>query len=163
MKILLLVLTPLALFGALCSPVGAESVFPSPSLQKLKTPPKKFSEAPDVITEWVEAANVCEAEKICVDGVVYNRGRKPAYNVRLLVEIGGGTHSKPRTSFYQKLENAMMNPEDRQDFSFTIDRKIPYKEKGKDKEVEVGKYNFRVTPVWTDENVIINTRSPRKK
>src|SRR5688572_18282902 len=81
----------------------AESVFPSPSLQKVKNPPKKFVDAPDVVTEWTEAADVCEPEKVCVDGVVHNRGRRPAHNVRLLIEVGGGKYSKPRTSFYQKL------------------------------------------------------------
>lgn len=139
----------------LAGPVGrlwTESIFPSPALQKVKTAPKKYSEAADVVTEWTEAAEECEPEKICVEGLLHNRGKKTAYGVKLLVAVGGGKHAKPRTSFYKKLENPIMNPEDRQEFSFTIDRKIPYKDnKGKSKEVEVGKYNFKITPVWSNK------------
>ncbi len=140
-----------------------QTVFPSPALQRVKAAPKKYSEAADVVTEWAEAVDPCDPEEICVEGVLYNQGRTTANNVRLFVEIGASKHTKPRTSFHKGLDQPVMAPGDRQDFSFTIPRRIPYKDKGEKKEIEVGKYNFRVTPVWTGKELSSKPATSRKK
>jgi hypothetical protein len=135
--------------------------FPSPALQKVKNAPKKYSETPDVITEWVEATDPCDPDKICVEGVLYNQGRVKASNVKLLVEIGGSKYGKPRISLTKTIEENAMEPGDRQEFAFTIDRKLPYKDKGEKKEIEVGKYNFKVTPLWLGKQTTSPNASPK--
>jgi hypothetical protein len=146
------------------APLFAEqSVFPSPALQKVKTAPKKYIEAADVVTEWAEASDPCDIDKICVEGVLYNQGHTTASNVKLRVEIGGSKYAKPRITLTRTLDEPTMEPGDRQEFNITIDRKIPYKDKGEDKEIEVGKYNFKLVPIWLGKDTTTKPKPSRKK
>lgn len=143
----ILSLVALFLFAA---PVLAQE-FPSSEIpgQKIKAAPRKFINAADVITEESEMVAECAADKICVEGRLYNQGTQTAYALRLLVEIGGSKHGHPRTTFYRPVETTVMEPGDRQEFAVVIDRKITYKDaKGKEKEVEVGKFNYKITAIW---------------
>jgi hypothetical protein len=163
MKIMTLFFALSALITGLVGPVYAEqTLFPSPALQKVRSTPKKYSESADVIVEWVEATDPCDPDQICVEGVLYNQGRKTANSLRLLVEIGGSKYGKPRTSFYRPVDQPSMEPGDRQDFAFPIDRKIPYKDKEEMKEIEVGKFNFKVTPTWAGKDPIVKPKTSRK-
>ena len=131
--------------------------------QRIKAAPRQFSEAADIVLEDTGLIDECEAEKICVEGQLYNQGRRPAYHVRLRVEIGGSKYGRPRTSFYRPVGETTMQPGDRQDVLVTLDRKVAYKEKGQLKEVEVGRYNFKIVPTWDDslnQKKLINR--PRK-
>lgn len=132
---------------SLCTPLKSNPLDPA----NLKPAPVRPSNEADVITENVEVVDTCESDKICVEGQLYNRGAKPADRIKLRVEIGGTKHAKPRYVFHSNVENPSMNPGDRQDFSLTIDRKIPYKQKNEDKVLEVGKYNFKIVPTWTKQ------------
>ena len=117
---------------------------------KLKTTPKKISNEAEVIVDWMEIVDDCESTQICVDGMLHNDGRKTAYNTKLKIDLGGTKQIKPRTSIFSKLDEPTMNPGDRQEFSVQINRKVQYKDHhGKDKIIEVGKYNFQINPVWS--------------
>ncbi len=129
--------------GLLAPPAWAE-VDPN----AYKAAPKRPSLEADIVVESTEIMEDCAEEKICVEGQLYNAGGKPANSVALRIEIGGTKHTKPRTVFSSKVEEPVMDPGDRQDFSLMINRKVKYKENGKEKVIEVGRYNFKIVPTW---------------
>jgi hypothetical protein len=117
-----------------------------------------------VIIEWQEILNECFEGKICVQGQLYNQGKKEAKNVKLNIEIGGTKHTKPRLVLSQKVEQSDMMPGDRQDFDLTLERHVTFKERDQEKTIEVGKYNFKVVPVWNGpQEKIISTKKPVRK
>jgi len=42
-----------------------------------------------------------------------------------------------------------MAPNDKQEIYVEIDREVLYRERGKIKTIEVGKYNYKIIPLWT--------------
>lgn len=117
-------------------------------LPQFKETPTRPSEEAEVVIEWQEILTECFEGKICVQGQLYNQGKKTAKQVKLNVEIGGTKYTRPRMILKEKVEQPEMNPGDRQDFDLMIERRITYKEKGQDKAIEVGKYNFKIVPTW---------------
>lgn len=143
------------------SPLRAAAQIDIPGMKPVPTRPPADAE---VIVQETEILPDCEDMKICVEGLLQNIGGKTAKNVKLKIELGGGTHTRPRTSFVSKVENTVMEPGDRQDFSLKIDRKITYKdEKGQEKAIEVGKYNFKIVPVWYKPPELTNRPKKRAK
>ncbi len=138
---------------------------PANELPQFKEAPTRPSEEAEVVVEWQEILTECFEGKVCVQGQLYNQGKKTAKQVRLNIEIGGTKHTKPRIILKQKVEQSEMNPGDRQDFDLTIDRRISYKEKEQDKTIEVGKYNFKIVPTWlkTDLKKIPNKKPIKKR
>lgn len=136
-------------FSAVSAPFAGDS--PPPIIAGVKARPKPqipLNDA-DVIIDWQNILDDCSLEKICVQGGLYNRGIQPAKNVQLRVDVGSHTLSKPRLTKYFKPDTTTMNPGDRQEYYFELDRKTPYKNrKGENKLLEIGKYNFKVTPIW---------------
>lgn len=115
-----------------------------------KAAPARPSSEANLIIEDQEVLEACDTEQICVQGQLHNNGTKPAYQVKIRVEIGATKQGRPRHTFFEKVENSVMEPGDRQDFYLTIDRKIPVKDaKGEDKIIEVGKFNFKTVPLWS--------------
>lgn len=103
----------------------------------------------NVIIEDQETLEACEVEKICVQGRLFNNGAIPAYQVKLRIEAGGAKQGRPRHAWTINADTATMGPGERQEFAITIDRKIPIKDnKGEEKVLEVGKYNFKIVPQW---------------
>ncbi len=135
----------IVLFGAASPPPLAAA----PPNAALKSPPKRRPIEPFVTLEWTDFLEECVPEKVCVEGQLYNAGARPATKVRLRIEIGGTKYVKPRTVLYSAVEYPTMEPGDRQQFSIAIDRKINYKHAGKEKVIEVGKYNFKIEPEWS--------------
>ena len=132
-----------------------------PSPEGIKAPPTRPSAEASVIAENIEVLEPCSSEQICVEGQLYNNGSKTAYQVKIHIEIGATKHGRPRMTLVKTPENPTMNPGDRQDVQFTLNRKIPYKnKKGEDKILEVGKFNFKVIPRWTGKKP---TTAPSKK
>jgi len=120
----------------------------------IKAPPRRPPEGSAIHLKEMEVLPDCPAEKVCADGTVENIGQRTAYAVRLKVEIGGTKYGKPRTYFVQHFEDNEMEPGEAQDFSLLIDRKFAYKDaQGADKIIEVGRFNFRVVPVWASSPV----------
>jgi hypothetical protein len=114
---------------------------------------------PDILVEWQNILDDCSTEKICVQGGVLNQGPLTAFNVRLRVEIGSHNLSKPRLVKTFPVENVDMNAGDRQEYYFELERKTPYHDRhGKEKILEVGKYNFKVLPQWDEQK-----KPPKKK
>ncbi|MCG3203574.1 MAG: hypothetical protein KCHDKBKB_00244 [Elusimicrobia bacterium] len=134
----------------------------SETSSQIKTLPTRPSIDAHVIVEDQEILEPCEVEKICVQGQLYNAGKKTAYKTKLNIEIGATKQGKPRHVWVEKLDVPTMAPGDRQEFSFMLNRKIPIKDKqGMEKTIEVGKYNFKVVPVWS--NIPPPTKAPRKR
>ncbi|MCB4756153.1 MAG: hypothetical protein LHV69_03820 [Elusimicrobia bacterium] len=125
-------------------------VIPAYDTQKIKPPPKRPVSTADIQIEWQEPSDLCPTEKLCVEGQLFNAGPKPAYKIYLVVEIGGTTLTKPKAVVKAQLEESAMNPGDRQLFSIQLDRKIPYKERGQDYIIEVGKFNYKIKAKWSD-------------
>lgn len=117
---------------------------------KMRQAPKPlFQKEVNIQVEWQEILVECAPTQLCVQGTLVNSGTQGAGGVKLRVEIGNIKMSKPRVVKIFKLEQPFMGPGDHQDFTFTLDRKTAYKDyKGKPKVIEVGKYNFRVIPIW---------------
>lgn len=128
------------------------SAMAAPLPTAFKAAPTRPNTEANVIVEEQEVLDTCDSEQICVQGQLFNNGAKPAVGLKLRVDIGGIRQGgKPRYSMIKKVENSAMNPGDRQEFYLTLDRKIPTKNaKGEDKIIEVGKYNFLITPVWAE-------------
>ncbi len=120
--------------------IGGAKARPKPQIPQHKA---------DVVIEWQNILDDCSTEKICVQGGAFNQGLEPAYNTRVRVDIGSHNLSKPRMTKTFPLESTEMAPGDRQEFYFELNRKTPYKNrKGEAKLLEVGKFNFKVVPVW---------------
>jgi len=114
--------------------------------------PIRLSYKPEIRLEWTDTITDCEPEKICVEGQLYNAGGKTAYKVHLRVNIGGTKYIKPRTFLLRRVDASVMKPGDRQQFYIEIDRKVTYKDKkdrGKFKIMEVGKFNYKIVPLWS--------------
>lgn len=133
-----------------------------PEFPAIKPAPFRPSAEADVVVDWVETLDECWEEKVCVQGQLYNQGKKPANNVRLRIEIGGTKYTTPRMVLIRKVEQTLMNPGDRQDFDLTIDRKIPYRDKGEEKVLEVGKFNFKVVPAWNKPGESLSRKKSKK-
>jgi len=122
----------------------------------LKTTPRELPgmklEVPKIELNWVETIDEgCPSEKVCIEGEIENVGTKTAYNVHLRIELGGAKHIKPRTFLLSRLSNPVMESGDHQDFSLQINRKVPYKSRNEIKFFQVGKYNFKIIPLWSDQ------------
>ncbi len=127
-------------------------LYAAPVPNTFKAEPTRPTTEARVIVEDQEILETCDTEKICVEGRLANTGAKAAYQVKLRIEIGGTKRGKPRLTLIENVATTTMAPGDRQEFSITIDRKIPKKNsKGEEKIIEVGKYNFRIVPVWTQQ------------
>lgn len=117
----------------------------------VKPAPQRPPEGPSVVVQEFEVLPDCAAEKVCAEALIRNIGLKPAYGVRLRIDLGGTKYGKPRASFYQDLEKDQLDPTEAESVSMTVDRKFPYKnEKGEDKVMEVGRFNVKMVPVWRD-------------
>ena len=115
----------------------------------MKQVPRRPPEGSSIVLTNLEVMPDCAEGKVCADGTIENNGGKTAYLVRLKVELGGIKVGHPRTYFVQRLKDNEMEPGETQDFSLMIDRKFPYKDaKRRDRVMDVGRYNFRVVPVW---------------
>lgn len=135
----------LALILILVSPLAADPFSPA-----IKAAPVRPSVEANVVVEDHEILETCDTEQICVQGWIHNNGAKPAYQTKLRIEIGGTKRGRPRHTIIQKMDNPVMEPGDRQEFYLTIDRKIKTKDgKGEEKILEVGKFNFKIVPVWS--------------
>jgi hypothetical protein len=129
-----------------------------------RTAPTRPPVEATVVIEDQQVLEECDPEKICIEGNLYNVGAKPAYRVKLQVQVGGGKYAKPRTSFFVPLEKTTLQPNERAGYSVSVKRKIPYKDKnGEAKIVEAGKYNVKLVPVWSHTNRVELTRPSRKK
>ena len=137
----LMILPPLLCFG-------------EPFKRPVHPAPKRTSHIPEVVVEWAEPLEDCDNEKVCVQGQLLNAGGKTAYNIYLRIEIGGTKYIKPKTYLFTRVEETFMHPNERQEFYFEIDRKVHYKERGKIKAIEVGKYNYKIVPLWTKKEKI---------
>ncbi len=127
---------------------------PVPPPLQVRPEPKPLFQKADVVVEWQEILEECPSTQLCIQGNLLNSGGKPATNVRIRVEIGNTSLAKPRVTKMIKLNESTLNPGDREEFSFILERKTPYKDhKGKPKIIEVGKYNFRIVPLWTGKSV----------
>lgn len=148
------------LYIGVVSPLLAE-----PSQDAVKAIPTRPATEANIIVENQEVLEECDAEQICVEGQLYNNGAKPAKNVKLKIEIGAIKQSHPRATVMKTVDAAIMQPGDRQDFDFTLDRKIISKDaKGREKIIEVGKYNFRIVPVWSQPKPkSLASKQPKKK
>jgi hypothetical protein len=112
--------------------------------------PDRPASGPYIRLVEMEVLPDCPAERVCADGIVENYGSATAYAARLRVEIGAVKLGKPRASFIFELEQPEMAPGERQEFSLMINRKYAYKNaEKKDKIIEVGRYNFRIVPLWS--------------
>lgn len=128
----------------------AEPLLAEPLPTAFKPVPTRPAVEANVVVEDQEILDECKPEKICVQGRLFNNGAKPAYRVKLRVEIGGAKQGRPRHTIAKKPDNQTMEPGDRQEYYLELDRKIPVKnKKGEEKILEVGKYNFKVVPAWT--------------
>lgn len=115
----------------------------------IKAVPTRQPEGSSIRVVNMEVLPDCAENKICADGLLENNGMKTAYLVRLKIELGGTKFGKPRTYFVQQLPDNEMAPGEKQEFSLQIDRKFNYKDpQKKDKVIEVGRYNFKIIPVW---------------
>ena len=130
---------------------------------QMREAPKAPTQAPDVVLEWLEILDECFIDRICIQGHIHNQGKQTAYQVKLNVEIGGTKYSRPRIVLPRTVDQSIMEPGEQQDFDLTIDRKVTYKEKGKDKTIEVGKYNFKIVPVWSAHPEVKKTPPKPKK
>jgi hypothetical protein len=120
-------------------------------LPPVKAAPTRPPSGPSIVVEEFEILPDCAAEKVCAEGLIRNTGSKTAYGVRLRIDIGGTKYGKPRTSLFRDVDKSEMESTEAQSVSFTVDRKLPYKnEKGEDKVLEVGRFNIKVVPVWRD-------------
>lgn len=127
-----------------------------------KEPPSKPISSADVIIEDQEILADCAEGKICVEGMLYNRGRKTAYGVQLRIDMGGsGKYIRPRTFITTSVEEPTMEPGQRQQFSLMINRHHSYRKKGEDKIIEVGRYNFQIVPLW--KNAAPTPKKRKKK
>lgn len=147
------------------SPHSYSGIEPPPVIGGAKARPKP--QVPlhkaDVITDWQNILDDCSTEKICVQGGLYNDGPLPAFNVRVRVDIGSHNLSKPRLVKFFPLEPPLLNPGDREEFYFELERKTPYKDrKGKEKFLEVGKFNFKVVPMWDDAEKKVTPKKTRR-
>ncbi|MFN0116907.1 MAG: hypothetical protein ACKVQC_01270 [Elusimicrobiota bacterium] len=134
-----------------------------PNLQMKKTPSRPSLSA-EVITEDFTVIDNCDDDKVCFEGILYNKGLQPAYQTRLRIEIGGMKNTRPRTFFYQKIETPTLNPGDRQLFTLNVLRKISYKDKNHiEKFIDVGKYNVKAVPEWKDTPAPPSVVKKRKK
>ena len=132
--------------------------------QKIKEPPKHRYQTAHVVVESQDILDDCVSDKICVEGLIYNEGTKPAYSTQLRIDVGGGTkYIKPRTSIRVSLVTPTLEAGDRQEFSIQIPRKIAYHANGEEKSIEVGKYNFQLVPVWKDEKPTVKPSRKTKK
>ncbi len=135
----------LAMLLMLGVPLAAETI---PTA--FKPPPTRPSMEANIVIEDQEILEACDTEQICVQGQLYNNGAKPAYQTKLRIEIGGTKQGRPRHAITRKMDNPTMEAGDRQEFYLMIDRKITLKnQKGEEKVLEVGKYNFKVIPIWS--------------
>ena len=101
---------------------------------------------------------------MCVEGNLYNEGRRTAFRLKLRVDVGGGKHAKPRTAFFVPLERNTLDAGDRQGFSAVIKRKVSYRDNtGEEKTIEAGKYNVKLVPTWARENTITGSKRARSK
>lgn len=116
----------------------------------IRAAPKRLNQIAEVEVEWAEPTDNCPTDQLCVQGQLFNAGGKTAYGVTLIADIGGTAITKPRTSLKVPIEQTVMEPGDRQEFSVQMDRKMTYKEKGKDRIIEVGKYNYKLKPEWVE-------------
>ncbi len=114
----------------------------------MRPPPVGPQPDAEIVLEWMEVLEECPPDKVCVEGGLHNTGGKTASQVKLEVHIGGTKQSKPRTRVLIDMAEPIMNPGDRQDFMFQLDRRLPYRSGEKMKILEVGKYNFKVLPSW---------------
>lgn len=122
-------------------------------MRGVKQAPSRPPEGPAVRLADIEVLPDCPAGKVCALGMLESYGTQTAHGVRLRVELGGIKIGKPRAWFYHDLPENVMNPGDMQEFSLMINRKFPYRNaQKKDKILEVGRYNFRVIPVWRPKN-----------
>lgn len=154
----------LTLFNTLTFVQAENFQAPDISLQHIKAAPKKFSAAAEVVIEDVEPFDVdCSSENICLEGQLHNQGSTTAYAVSIVVDIGGSKYGKPRLSIPKKVDNPTMNAGDRQDFILTLNRKMYYKYKDKKKMVEIGKYNYRIVPKWSETPPNVKMKSNRKR
>jgi hypothetical protein len=140
------------IFSALLGLSGLAQAAIDPSA--FRPAPARPSAEAHVVVESTEAVENCPEGKLCVEGMLYNDGNKQADNVRLRVEFGGTKYTTPKTFVLIPCEASVMKPGDRQDFNIQMERRVAYKEKDKEKTIEVGKYNFKIVPVWN---------APRKK
>jgi hypothetical protein len=140
----------MVLAAAFFIPFASISAEPlSPATLKLRPQPKPLFQKAEVVVDWQEVLDDCSETQLCVQGGLLSSGGKTATGVKLRVEIGNTALAKPRVTKMIPLDEPTMNPGDRQEFYFTLDRKTPYKDyKGKPKVMEVGKYNFRIIPLW---------------
>ena len=149
---------PLILFvGAtlLFAPAHAES-------PGLKARPARPPEGPSVVLAEFEVLPDCRADKVCSEGLITNIGSKTAYLVRLRVDVGGTKFGKPRTYFVHQVQSKEMPPGTSQNFNLEIDRRLSYKDaQKKDKIIEVGRFNFRVVPVWASSPHPTPTTKPK--
>src|SRR5687768_13713569 len=120
------------------------TLLPIPSVAELppmKEAPKRPPAGAHVIVQDFEVLSDCQVDKVCAEGLIRNIGLQPAHGVRLRIDIGGTQYGKPRTSVYRDLEDSDLEPTEAQSVSFSVDRKVPYKnEKGEDKILEVGRF-----------------------
>jgi hypothetical protein len=150
---LIITLFPLILMLSLSTlRAEEEPEYPAiPNAGKFRAPPRNHVQEAYVAIQWSEIIEECPPEKICVHGEIANEGKSTATRVRMRVDIGATKITKPRASFIRKLDESVMEPGDHQDFSITIDRKITVTENNKTKTIEVGKFNFQITPVWLEQ------------
>lgn len=114
----------------------------------MKPVPTRPSKEAKIEVESMEILDDCDPDQICVEGFLFNTGQREAQRVRLRVEIGGSKQIKPRTQYYVQVEDSNMDAGERQPFDLKIKRKIPYTDKGIEKIIEVGKFNFKIVPDW---------------
>ena len=120
-------------------------------LPPMRQAPTRPPEGPSVVMEEFEVLPDCAAEKVCAEGLIRNVGLKTAHQIRLRIEVGGTKYGKPRTFFYQEVDKNVMESTEAQSVSIIVPRKHPYKDaKGEEKVIEIGRYNFKVVPVWKD-------------
>jgi hypothetical protein len=129
----------------------AVPLYAQPPSPRMRPQPKPlFQRDADIKIENQEILTDCAEAQLCVQGNIKNVGGKPASSVKIRVEIGNTQMAKPRVVKIFPVESSTMNPGDQQEFWFKLDRKTLYKDhKGKPKVMEVGKYNFRVIPIWS--------------
>lgn len=137
-------------------------LFAADAFPTLKEVPKRPAFEADIQLEDFTILDDCPPEKICAEGQLFNAGPKPAYDVHLAVEIGGNKHTKPRVTLRFKVDQPLMNPGDRQDILVTLDRKVTYKQNGKEKMIEVGRFNFKVVPKWAPNPPRKSLTKPKK-
>lgn len=114
----------------------------------MKSAPTRPAVEANVIIDRMEILDECADDKICVQGTLLNNGAKPAYRVWIRIDIGGTQQGRPRAVLTEKPAQPTLAPAASDDFSFKIPRQVSYRRNGKEKTIEVGRYNFHLVPMW---------------